>query len=641
MGSLIVLGSDTASGKTTFALLWLAAFGQEYQYWKPVETGDPDSGAVARLVSCAAVRPALASFTEAVAPGLAARRAGRPAPTVAGILAARPQPAAGQHLLVETFGSPLSPLNDQELQIQMIVRLGLPSVLVIASRVGAVGQALQSLAGMSEHGLTPVALVLIGPHDPYAEDQIGRHGNQTSVFGLHGPASYDRAAISHCAEAQRATLAAIRARVQAVQSTSPRPDLRELLERDRAHVWHPYTALRDPDAPLVVVDAQQEFLRLADGRQIIDGISSWWTILHGHRHPVLMRALQEASRHYDHVHFAGVTHPMAVELAERLLATLPWDGGRVFFSDDGSTAVEVALKMAYQYWCERDEPQRTCFVGFEHGYHGDTFGAMAVGRDPVFFARFEPLLFQAERVPVCAERLDDCLCRLRGQVSAVIIEPLVQGAGGMRMHGVAVLRAIYEVARAHGVLFIADEVMTGGGRTGRLWAHQTAGIAPDLLCAGKTLAGGVLPIAATLVAPHIAASWDTADRSRTFFHGHSFTAHPLACAVAVANWGMLREGPGSVPAAMERFWESRLSCLRGQDGVTDVRVCGSIAAIELDHAGGYLADVGRRMHRVCLEHGVLLRPLGNVLYSMPPFCTAPQSLEQIARAMMLAVATAG
>jgi adenosylmethionine-8-amino-7-oxononanoate aminotransferase len=276
-------------------------------------------------------------------------------------------------------------------------------------------------------------------------------------------------------------------------------------------------------------------------------------------------------------------------------------------------------------------------VGFEGGYHGDTFGAMSVGRDPVFFGRFEPLLFRAENVPLSADRLDDALTRHRGEVAAVIVEPLVQGASGMRMHTAARLRELFEVARGHGVLFIADEVMTGGGRTGPLWAHQAAGIAPDLVCAAKTLAGGVLPLAATLAAPALVAAWDTDDRSRTFFHGHSFTAHPLACAVAVANWSKLTAAPNPAPRRMEAFWGEALEPLRSYPQVRDVRVCGTIAAVEVNSPGGYLAAVSRHLRRRCLEHGVLVRPLGSVLYAMPPFCTSDASLERIAHALTQAI----
>jgi adenosylmethionine-8-amino-7-oxononanoate aminotransferase len=263
---------------------------------------------------------------------------------------------------------------------------------------------------------------------------------------------------------------------------------------------------------------------------------------------------------------------------------------------------------------------------------------MSVGRDPLFFGRFEPLLFRAERVPLSPERLDDVLRKRRGETAAVIVEPLVQGAGGMRMHSPAELKELFEVTRRHGVLFIADEVMTGGGRTGTLWAHTAAGIAPDLICAGKTLAGGVLPLAATLAAPAVVAAFETADPQRTFFHGHSFTGHPLACAVAVANWTMmLRADALDAPRRMEAFWRRELAPLRDRPGVRNVRVRGSIAAVELDVVGGYLATVGRRLRRSCLEDGVFLRPLGNVLYAMPPFRTSEASLRRIAAAMTRAV----
>jgi adenosylmethionine-8-amino-7-oxononanoate aminotransferase len=203
------------------------------------------------------------------------------------------------------------------------------------------------------------------------------------------------------------------------------------------------------------------------------------------------------------------------------------------------------------------------------------------------------------------------------------------------------LRALAEVSREHQALLIADEAMTGGGRTGPLWAHQAAGIAPDLICAAKTLAGGVLPLAVTLAAPSIVAAWETADRQRTFFHGHSFTAHPLACAVAVANWKWMTAAPNPIPRQMEAFWNLKLDPLRSHPRVREVRICGTIAAVELNVAGGYLANVGRQLRHSCLERDVLLRPLGAVLYAMPPFCTSPNSLEQIADAMLGAVNSLG
>ncbi len=650
MRDVLILGTDTDAGKTALAVLWLAALADDYEYWKPLETGDADSLRVRRCVPGANVHEPLGRFEPPVAPLLAARQEGRSIPPAQVVAAAKPRPSApGRHLLIETFGGPLSPLNESERQIALIPALAVPIVLVCSSVVGAIGRTLQCLHALQGNGVRPAAVVLMGPPDGFAVEQLERHWPRGALFSLQLPSAWDVEGVARAAREQSGVLQALHFSLVAMTTepgeqstrfaTSPEGAGADILERDRRFVWHPYTSLRDPDVPLVAVAAADEFLWLADGTRVIDGISSWWTILHGHRHPVLMAALHEAARSLDHVHFAGVTHPAAVALAELLLSTAPWPGGRVFFSDNGSTAVEVALKMAYQYWCHQEEPQRTWFVGLEGGYHGDTFGAMSVSRDPLFFGRFEPLLFRAAMVPPSAERLDDALTRHAGKVAAVIVEPLVQGAGGMLMHSAGELGRLAAVAKQHGVLLIADEAMTGGGRTGRLWAHQAAGITPDLICAAKTLAGGVLPLAATLAAPSVVAAWDTADRSRTFFHGHSFTAHPLACAIAVANWRLLTGAHQPAPQRMELFWREALAPLRSHPRVRDVRVCGIIAAVELNLAGGYLAPVGRQLRSSCLEQGVLLRPLGSVLYAMPPYCTSDASLEKIAHAMHHAIAT--
>lgn len=636
MSDLVVLGTDTDAGKTTFALLWLTAFADRYGYWKPVETGESDTDRVRRLVPGATVFPPVMRFDEPVAPPLAATRAGQSIPSAADLAAARP--SVDGPLLIETFGGPLSPLNETELQVEFVRRLGAGCVLVTGSAVGAVTRALATLRTLRAEDVEVRAVVLMGPFDAFAAEQIERHGG-VPVRSLRPPVEWSpeglRAAAGG-AEAQRALSALAAPRFGPAENSAAPAGL---AERDAAAVWHPYTSLRDPDPPLAVVGAQDEFLELADGRRLIDGISSWWTILHGHRQPRLMAALRRASEQVDHVLFAGATHPFGVECAELLLKTAPWAGGRVFFSDNGSTAVEVALKMAYQFWCHRGEPQRTLFVGFEGGYHGDTFGAMAVGRDPLFFGRFEPLLFRTLQVPLSAERLDDALGRHPGQVAAVVVEPLVQGAGGMRVHSPDTLRELHTVARRHGVLFIADEVMTCG-RTGSFWAHTQAGIVPDLICAAKTLAGGVLPLAVTLASPDIVAAFDTADRGQTFFHGHSFTAHPLACAVAVENLRVMAE-PGWL-ADSERIhavWQREADGLRKLSGVSDVRVCGTILALDVGR-GGYLAEVGRTMRAACVEQGVLLRPLGNVLYALPPLGTSDASLSRIAEAMRAAVLAA-
>ncbi|MCE9534477.1 MAG: adenosylmethionine--8-amino-7-oxononanoate transaminase [Planctomycetes bacterium] len=557
-------------------------------------------------------------------------RARRSLPSAAEI--ARQVPSTSP-LLIETFGGPFSPLNETESQIDLIRELALPTVLISSSKIGAMGRTLAMLRALRAEGIVPTAVVLMGEADEHARARIAKESG-LPVAPLHFPSTFDASGIRESASKQASALNEI---VVLLSATRPVVDHREA---DRQFVWHPYTPLRGAEPPLEVIGAREEFLHLADGRKVIDAISSWWTILHGHLDPHLMGVLEQASRSFDHVLFAGVTHAPAIRVAELLLQTTLWSGGRVFFSENGSTAVEVALKMAYQVWRHRGEPNRTLFVGFEDGYHGDTFGAMSVGRDPLFFGNFEPLLFKVERVPVSAERLDEVLTRQAGKVAAVIIEPLVQGAGGMRMHSPWELRAIYEVTRKHGVLFIADEVMTGCHRTGPMWAFQAAGISPDLICTAKTLAGGILPLAATLASPAIVEAFDTADREKTFFHGHSFTAHPLACSLAAANLERLRNEPPTAPARFQQFWNETFAELRGHPRVRDVRVRGTIAAIELEVPGGYLAKTAQAMRACCLEQGVFLRPLGNVLYALPPFGTREESLRRIAAAMKKAVEVA-
>ena len=656
MSRFVVLGTDTDAGKTTFSLLWLTHFAPRFAYWKPLETGPSDTRRIAELVPTVRIHPPLRSLRDAVAPNLAARREGRDIPSARAIVAACPD---DESLLIETFGGPFSPLNEDDSQIEFIRRLGLPTVLVGPSTVGAIGRCRAMLRALRADGIEPRAVVLVGPADAYAEKELSRDG--LPVFGIRGlgdgPWTTERLRVA--VTNQAATFDAIeqlclRATAVAAVSSESRRGVAGIhaaeashgrdgrgtdtsgdwIDIDRRCVWHPYTRLDDADEPLAVVGSGAEFLHLAEGRRIIDGIASWWTIQHGHRHPPLVRALRDALERIDHVLFAGATHPWAALLAEQLLATTTWNGGRVFYSENGSTAVEVALKLAYQFWVHRGQPKRTTFLGFEHGYHGDTFGAMAVSRDPIFFGTFEPLLFRAEILPLDPNRVHDWLTRHPDEVAGLVIEPLVQGAGGMRFHEPATLRDLFDVARRHDVLFIADEVMTGLGRLGPFWAHEAAGISPDLIATAKTIAGGLLPLAATLVSPRIVDGFQGRER---FCHGHSFTAHPLACAVGLANLPLVRAAIPAAPKRLEDFWRPVLAELANQPLVRDVRVRGSIAAVEFDVSGGYLADAARIVRRAALAEGVLLRPLGNVAYVLPPWCVSDASLERIATALRAGV----
>jgi len=398
--------------------------------------------------------------------------------------------------------------------------------------------------------------------------------------------------------------------------------------------------LTAPDA-IGVQRAEGVYLYTCDGDRILDGISSWWVNIHGHSHPRLNRALQEQAGRFAQVIFAGFTHEPAARLAGELVQRTPDNLTRVFFSDNGSTAVEVALKMAYQYWRNRGELTRNLFVAFEHAYHGDTFGAMAVGGVEVFHSQFSDLFFEVRRAVgphaphssqeaeagsqpgrECAEDLEEILEREGQRVAAVIMEPMVQAAGGMIIWPVEFLRHVRDVTRRHGIPLIADEVFTGFGRTGKMFACEHGPVEPDILCVSKAITGGYLPLAATLASEEIYQTFLSEDRRKTLFHGHSYSGNALACAVALESLAVLEETQGlDRVMELEALFKERLEQLQSLPMVGEVRGIGALGVLELEpeRQSGYLDERGPRMAQAFLERGVLLRPLGNVLYFLPPY----------------------
>ncbi len=391
-------------------------------------------------------------------------------------------------------------------------------------------------------------------------------------------------------------------------------------ESDRAHVWHPYTQMQTAPAPIPIARAKGVYLYTEDGRKILDGVSSWWVNIHGHSHPRLNEALARQAAQMEHVIFAGFTHRPAAELAERLSAILPGNLPRIFYSDNGSTAVEAALKMAFQYWWNRGEDRRRTFIVLEHAYHGDTVGAMSASAPSYFTAPFEPLLFRVERADSLAE-MEQILAEQGRDVAAILIEPMLQGAGGMIMRSREFLMGVRRLCDHYGALLIADEVLTGFGRTGKMFACEHGPVNPDIICLSKALTGGYMPLGVTAATEEIYSAFLSEDRRRTFFHGHSYTANPLACAVALASLDLLVENESLARVArLEALFRSRLELLRTWPHVKDVRILGDVAAVELKTgSGGYLDRVGPNLAAAFLERGLLLRPLGNVVYFMPPY----------------------
>jgi adenosylmethionine---8-amino-7-oxononanoate aminotransferase len=409
-------------------------------------------------------------------------------------------------------------------------------------------------------------------------------------------------------------------------------------------IWHPFTQHALEPSMCRIRGAEGAWLEASDGQRIFDGVSSWWVITHGHRHPKIIAAIEAQAAMLDQIIFAGFTHEPAETVAASLIRIAPEGLAHVFFSDSGSTSVEVALKMALGYW-KNIGGKRTRILALEHGYHGDTIGTMSAGARGVFNAAYEPLLFDVGRIPYPkphhAQPTFDALeiaCR-KWDVAAFICEPLILGAGGMLIYDADTLKEMHRICKAHDVLFIADEVMTCFGRTGTVFACEQAGISPDIMCVAKGLTGGSLPLAVTLCTAPIYDAHVSKDRARTFFHSSSYTANPIACAAAAANLEIWRTEPVIERIlALSQNQALCLNALQPDPRFSNLRQLGTIAAFELSDAPpGYLADVALNLRARLLDRGVLLRPLGSTVYVMPPYCTTKDELAAVYRAIGEAV----
>ena len=416
-----------------------------------------------------------------------------------------------------------------------------------------------------------------------------------------------------------------------------------LSERDRELIWHPFTQEKTATLPIAIRRGEGSYVFDEHGTRYLDLISSWWVNLHGHAHPDIARAIYDQARTLEHILFAGFTHEPAVRLCEGLKALLPETLSRFFFSDNGSTCVEVALKMATQYWHNREQKPRPLFLSFEGGYHGDTFGAMSVGAESGYHDPFKPLFFKVLSVPFPATwegdeevdekesrallSLDQHLVDYGPQIAAIILEPLVQGASGMRMCRPEFVQAVVLRVREAGILVIFDEVMTGFGRTGTSFALDQIGLTPDFLCVSKGITGGFLPLALTITTEAIYRAFLSDDWHHAFAHGHSYTANPIACAAAVASLELLchKDLQRAIEAIQEAHQEGLAYLQRKCPCVEKIRLRGTIAAFDVsstdpDHLNAFLKTA-------FLSEGLLIRPLGNTVYLLPPYCTTPSELR--------------
>lgn len=413
----------------------------------------------------------------------------------------------------------------------------------------------------------------------------------------------------------------------------------DLLERDGKYIWHPYTQMGLKQPCLPITKGKGALLFDEQGNEYIDAISSWWTNIHGHAHPYMAQKIAEQLNVLEHVIFAGATHKPAVDLAERLLQHLPKGQEKIFYSDNGSTAVEVALKMALQYWHNKGNA-RTRILAFENAYHGDTFGAMSVSGRSIFTQPFQDMLFEVDFVPVPTKGneqatlnfLRDHLNKHGSETAAFIFEPLVQGTAGMVMHAPEVLEKMILLCRKEGILIIADEVMTGFGRTGKFFACDYLDVQPDMVCLSKGLTGGAMAFGVTSCNDEIYQAFCSGDKTKTLFHGHSYTGNPIACAAALASldlmereetWENIARINTSHNVAMEKFKQLK--------AVRNCRVTGTILALDVVTADGtsYLNQIRDQLYNYFIEQGILLRPLGNIVYILPPYCIEAHQLNNI------------
>ena len=417
-----------------------------------------------------------------------------------------------------------------------------------------------------------------------------------------------------------------------------------LSERDLKVLWHPYTQMKTAKPPIGIVRGEGAWLYDEEGNMYLDAISSWWVNTMGHSHPHIAKKVSEQLNTLEHVLFAGFTHPKAVELAERLLKVLPKNQARIFLSDNGSTAVEVAIKMALQFWNNKGV-KRNKIIAFNGAYHGDTFGAMSVSGRGAFVAPFESLLFDVEFIDVptsgnedvSLNQLNELIDVEKDNLAAFIYEPLIQGASGMIMYEPASLDALLNICRSNNILTIADEVMTGFGRTGKYFASEYMSVDPDIVCMSKGITGGTMALGATSSTAEMYDAFYSDDKLKTFFHGHSYTANPVACSAACASLDLYDnsetwDAVARIGAQHQKFAE-RLSEFKN---IKDVRQRGTIIAIELntDEGTSYFNPIRDNIYDFFIERNIILRPLGNVIYILPPYCISNSDLDIVYEAII-------
>lgn len=644
---LFVTGTGTGVGKTVACAVLCRL--REAEYWKPIQSGtaEQDAHTLLELSPGTPVHFPAVTLQEPASPHLSAELEGV-ALDAAEIAQGKPD---GYFTVTEGAGGILVPLNGRETMADLAKRLEIPVVVVASSGLGTINHALLTLEALRAREIPVAGVILSGPAHGSNARAIRDLGKTAILLRIPELFPLDTAALdSFCRKVEAGEIVDPCDEPTPLAPKAPGGDL---VERSAKVVWHPYAQHATMPAPLAVAGAHGANLITQEGQKVFDAVSSWWVTGHGHGHPRVARAIGEQATRLEQVIFSGCTHEPAVRLAERLLEHLPGKLSRIFYSDNGSTATEVAIKALVQK-ARAAGIERPRVAALSGAYHGDTFGAMAASDRSPFTAPFDPYLFEVDRLPtpggchdprspeasaLAAQALEGLAAWARShrnEAACVIVEPLVQGSEGMRMYPRSYLEGLDRICQEHGIAWIADEVFTGFGRTGTLFACDgEPALRPAAICLSKGLTAGFLPMGVTAFREDVFESFLSQDRSKTFFHGHSYTANPLGCAAALAGLDLC-EDPDYLPrlARLESAQKQLLADLASRHPITGLRTLGGIAAFELpDAPGGYLASRGQAVALACRKLGALVRPLGDTIYLLPPYCSRKGEIERLYAAL--------
>ncbi len=633
MRSLFVTGTDTDVGKTVVSSLLSLAFSKKIStsYFKPIQTGSPlDSVRVEELTSeKIKIKKSTYSFEPPIAPHRAAALKEERI-EMNKILSDFLSFTDGL-MIVEGAGGLMVPINEQEQMIDLIQQMDIPVILVASTRLGTINHTLLSVQALKNKGLSCLGLVINGEPDPGLCEILTQQTQLPVLFELSPLDLLNTEVLEEEIQNNLNLREFVEYFLKQHEENPIKPDLQAV---DQALVWHPFTQHGIIDQHPIIKKGRAASL-LYNDQWVIDAISSWWVNLLGHNHPELSRAVARQAHELEHVLFAGFTHEPAILLSQKLIQLTTSRGchlSKVFFSDNGSTAVEVALKMAYQYFQQKGDMKRTKFLALRGSYHGDTLGAMSVGEREGFNQVFKPLMFDVDFVdPYDLEELEVAFEKFGSQYAACIVEPMIQGASGMRIYSSEFLDRLAELAKKQGVLVICDEVFTGFYRTGKLFAFEHTSLKPDLLCLSKGLTGGYLPLSVTLTQQSLYDEFCNDSMQQAFLHGHSYTANPIACRVALATLEVLMRPETLSQIENVISWTQKaLDRLNDNPRIYNVRQLGTIAAMEVfdENPTYFKGNFSNQFNQRAIQSGVLLRPLGGTVYTVPPYCITENEIEK-------------